>query len=51
MMAKSTELTNLAAELNAIAETIKSTLAGQELADFEASMKTLKESFANAANS
>jgi len=51
LMAKSTELSNIAAELDAIAETIKSTLAGQELADFETSMKTLKESFANAGNS
>ena len=51
LTAKSTELANLAAELDATAEKIKSTLAGQELADFEASMKDFKESFANAINS
>jgi len=45
-LAKSEELMKTATELDAVAETIKATLADQALTDFTAKMKEYKEKFA-----
>lgn len=50
-MNKANELVKTASELDAVAETLKSSLSGQELADFTAKAKEYKGNFAIAATS
>ena len=51
LMGRSQELVKAAADLDAVAETLKASLSGQALADFTAKAKEFKDKFAAAATS
>jgi len=50
LMTKSTELGTLATAMDAVAETLKSTLSGQALTDFTAKAESLKKAFTDSAS-